>query len=379
MTFSRVLLSAVTAGVLAMPLAAPAQAQSGDPVRIGFFAPLTGNVAANGVRFRDGVQLAVEEANAKGGVGGRPLELLIEDDRNLPKEAATISQKYASTPGLVLAIGTFSTTASLAAAPALAEQHIAQISPSSSHPDFTKVADNTFRNVYRMDQVAQVHADIITKELKAKTVALAYFQDDWGQFVAKTTQEAVEKAGGKVVLSEPVAPNARDFRPLVSKIKSLNPDAVFLAVHYQEGGVLTQQLRQAGVNVPIGSPDTLSNPRYLELAGKAAEGLVLYTEFFAGDPKNKAFVDAYQAKFGSQPDQWAARAYDAANVGIAAIRRVAEAGQDVTPQAVLDSLKNGPAYQGVTGETKYDENREINKVPTLLQIRDGKYELYQSN
>src|SRR5690606_38519380 len=104
-----------------------------------------------------------------------------------------------------------------------------------------------------------------------------------------------------------------------------------------------------------------------------------YTEFFAEDPKNKAFVDAYQAKFGSVPDQWSARAYDAANVGIAAIARVAESGKPITPEAVRESLLNGPAYQGVTGETKYDENREINKVPTLLQVRDGKYELYEGN
>lgn len=367
------------AATLALPFASPAAAQSGDPLKIGLFAPLTGNVAANGTRFRDGVQLAVEQANAAGGVSGRKLELLVEDDRNLPKEAATIGQKYASTPGVVLAIGTFSTTASVAAAPALSEAHIPQISPSSSHPDYTKASEYTFRNVYRMDQVAKVHADIILKELKAKTVVIPYFQDDWGQFVAKTTKEAVEQAGGKVLLLEPVAPNARDFRPLVSKIKSLNPDAVFLAVHYQEGGVLTQQLRQAGLKTPIGSPDTLSNPRYLELAGESAEGLILYTEFFAGDPKNKAFVDAYTAKFGSAPDQWSARAYDAANVGIAAIRRVAESGKPVTPQAVRDSLLNGSAYQGVTGETKYDAQREINKIPTLLQVRNGKYELYKPN
>ncbi|MFG1479135.1 ABC transporter substrate-binding protein [Xanthobacter sp. V4C-4] len=372
----RALLSAATlaasVGALVSLSGAMAPARAAEPIRIGFFAPLTGNVAAYGVRFREAVELKVDEVNAKGGIDGRPIELVVEDDRNQPKDAATIAQKLVNTPGLVLAIGGFSTTASLAAAPIFGEAKIPQVSPSVSHPDFTRQSDYQFRQNNREDNLALTNAEIILDKLKAKTVVIPYNQDDWGQFSSKTTAEAVEKGGGKVLLLEPVAPNSKDFRPLVSKIKSLNPDAVFVALYAQEAAILTQHLRQAGVNIPIGGPTPLTNPKFIELAGKDADGVVLHTIFFVGDPAKQDFVKAYEARYKRPPDQWAALAYDTAGVSIDAIRRVAASGKPITGEAVRDALDNGPAYEGVTGVTKYNRG-DVTKKPTIITIRDGAY------
>lgn len=365
------LLAAVAAGLLVA-----AGAQAADPIRIGLFAPLTGNVAANGTRFRDAAELYVEQVNAKGGIGGRPLELLVEDDRNSPKEAAAIAQKFVGTKDLVLAIGTFSTTASLAAAPIFAEARIPQISPSSSHPDFTRASPYQFRIAVTQDKLAAQNAEIVLN-LGAKTVVIPYFQDDWGVYTANATKAAIEKAGGQVLLTEAIAPNARDFRPLVSKIKGLNPDIVFLAVHYQESAAFLQQLRQAGVTAKIASPDQLNNPKFIELGGKDVEGLVLYTSFFPEDPSKKPFVDAYAAKFGTAPDQWAARAYDAIGIGVAALNRVVAAGRPVAGEAIRDEIASGAPYAGVTGTLKYDEFRNTSTPQTLIVIRDGKFALYK--
>jgi branched-chain amino acid transport system substrate-binding protein len=347
-----------------------------EPIKVGFFAPLTGNLANFGERFRESVQLYVEQLNAAGGIDGRKVEVLYEDDRNSPKEAASIAQKFANTEGLVFAVGSFSTTASLAAAPILAEAKIPQVSPSSSHPDFPKFSPYQFRQNIRQDKLAPLHAELVMDKLKGKRIAIPFFQDDWGQVTANLTKAAIEKRGGEVVLIEPIAPNSRDFRPLVSKIKSLNPDVIFLPVHYQEASAFVQQLRQGGVTIPVGAPDPLSNPKFLELAGKDAEGILLYTTFFADNPKVKPYVDAYKAKYRKLPDQYSALAYDSIAVGVNAIREVVKAGKPLTGENVRDAIAAAPPFEGVTGVTKYDDEREVNKASTFIIIKNGNYVLF---
>ena len=347
-----------------------------EPIKIGFFAPLTGNLANFGERFRESVQLYAEQVNAAGGVEGRKIEILYEDDRNSPKEAASIAQKFANTPGLVFVVGSFTTTASLAAAPILAEAKIPHVSPSSSHPDFPKFSPYQFRQNIRQDKLAPLHAELVIDKLKGKKIAIPFFQDDWGQVTANLTKAAIEKRGGEVVLIEPIAPNSRDFRPLVSKIKSLSPDVIFLPVHYQEASAFVQQLRQGGVTIPVGAPDPLSNPKFVELAGKDAEGILLYTTFFADSPKVKPYVDAYKAKHSKIPDQYSALAYDSIAIGVNAIQEVLKAGKPLTGENVRDAIATAPPFEGVTGITKYDEEREVNKASTYIIIKNGNYVLF---
>ncbi|RZS86440.1 ABC transporter substrate-binding protein [Pigmentiphaga kullae] len=367
--FRRLLAATAASGLLSAPALA-----AESPITIGLFTHLSGNFAEYGASFKNAVELYLDKVNADGGVNGRPVRLVVEDDRNSPQEAATVARKIVATPGVVLAIGSWSTTASLAAAPIFTEARIAQISPTSSHPDFSKQSPYQFRQNNTDDVLAQYNADTIHKQLKASRIVIPYSQDDWGLFTVKATSAAIEKDGGKVLLTEAVMPNARDFRPLVSKIKSLKPDGVFLALPYQEASIFIQQLRQAGVDIPVGGGVPLTSPKFIELAGKAAEGVVVHSIFFAGDPSKKAFVDAYRAKYNRTPDQFAALAYDAAGVGVAAIRRVVQSGKPLTGQSVRDELAGGPAYEGVTGVTKY-ENGNVRKAPTFLVIRNGEFQL----
>lgn len=359
---------------LAASAALTAPALAADPINVGFFSHLSGNFAEYGASFKNAVELYLDRVNADGGIGGRPLKLIVEDDRNSPQEAATVARKIVAMPGVVLAIGSWSTTASLAAAPIFAEARIPQISPTSSHPDYSRQSPFQFRQNNTDDVLAQYNADTIHKQLKANRIVIPYSQDDWGVFTVKATKAAIEKDGGQVLLTEAVLPGSKDFRPLISKIKAAKPDGVFVALPYQEASIFLQQLRQAGVDIPAGGGIPLTSPKFIELAGKAAEGVVVHSIFFAGDPSRKAFVDAYQARYNKLPDQFAALAYDAAGVGVAAIRRVVESGQPLTGQAVRDALANGPAYEGVTGETKY-ENGNVKKAPTFLVVRNGVFQL----
>ncbi|MNX47086.1 Leucine-, isoleucine-, valine-, threonine-, and alanine-binding protein precursor [compost metagenome] len=365
--YSRPLLAALSSLVTASALAA-------DPVSIGFFSHLSGNFSQYGISFQEGVNLYLDEVQAAGGIEGRPVKLVVEDDRNSPQEAATVARKIAETPGVVLAIGSWSTTASVAAAPIFAEAKIPQISPTASHPDYSKLSEYQFRQNNTDDVLAQYNADTIQKQLKAKTVVIPYSQDDWGLYTGKATAAAIVKGGGQVLLSEAVVAGAKDFRPLVSKIKSLKPEGVFLALPYQEASIFLQQLRQAGVDIPVGGGIPLTSPKFLELSGKAAEGVELHTLFFAGNPKTAAFTDAYRKKYNRAPDQFAALAYDATGVGVAAIRRVIQSGKPLTGQAVRDELANGPAYQGITGVTKY-ENGNVRKDPVFIKVSNGQFQL----
>lgn len=364
----------LTVASLAVAFAAPSQAA--DPISVGLFTHLSGNFAEYGASTKNAIDLFLDKVNADGGINGRPVKLVVEDDRNSPQEAATVARKIVATPGVVLAIGSWSTTASMAAAPIFAEAKIAQISPTSSHPDYSRQSPYQFRQNNTDDVLAQYNADTIHKKLKANRIVIPYSQDDWGVFTVKATSASIEKDGGKVLLTEAVIPGAKDFRPLISKIKAAKPDGVFLALPYQEASIFLQQLRQAGVNIPVGGGIPLTSPKFIELAGKAAEGTVVHSLFFPGDPSKKAFVDAYKAKYNKLPDQFAALAYDAAGVSVAAIRRVVQSGKPLTGQAVRDELANGPAYQGVTGVSKF-ENGNVKKDPTFLMVRDGAFHLLE--
>ncbi len=370
--FSRFLTAVAASATVSVPAAAA------EPINIGLLSHLSGNFAEYGASTKNAVELYLDKLNAEGGIGGRPVKLVVEDDRNSPQEAATVARKIVATPGVVLAIGSWSTTASMAAAPIFTEARIPQISPTSSHPDFSRQSPYQFRQNNTDDLLAQYNADTIHKRLKANRIVIPYSQDDWGVFTVKATSAAVEKDGGKVLLTEAVIPGSKDFRPLVSKIKAANPDGVFIALPYQEASIFIQQLRQAGVNIPAGGGVPLTSPKFIELAGKAAEGVVVHSIFFPGDPSKKAFVDAYKAKYNKLPDQFAALAYDAAGVGTAAIRRVVASGKPLTGQAVRDELANGPAFQGVTGVSKFD-NGNVRKDPTFLVVRDGAFQLLGDN
>ncbi len=130
------------------------------------------------------------------------------------------------------------------------------------------------------------------------------------------------------------------------------------------------------MTIPVGAPDPLSNPKFLELAGKDAEGVLLYTTFFADNPKVKPYVEAYKAKYNKLPDQYSALAYDTAAIGVSAIREVIKSGKPLTGESVRDAIATAPAFEGVTGVTKYDEEREVDKASTFIVVKNGNYVLY---
>lgn len=362
--------SLLLSGILGQPANA-----ADTPIRIGVFAPLTGSFSAVGQRFRDAAELAADELAARGGVEGRKIEFVVDDDRNAPEQATAIAKKLTEQDHVIAAIGSLTSTASLAAAPVFAQAKVPQLAPMSTLPKFTRNSDYQFRLVNTLDGLAPIHVEILKDRLKAKRVAIPYYQDDWGIYIAKVTEARLRDAGIETTIKVAIPPNTRDFRPLVTQILSSGSDAIFLATPYSEGALFVKQLRQAGSALPVAGSLPLNNPKFVEVAGKDANGVTLYASFFAGDPRRQAFVRAYEKKFGRPPDEHAAHAYDAINVTLAAIGRLLHDKKELTGVAVRDALAAGPAFAGVTGDIRFDHGDVVHKAVTLLTIQDGEYRL----
>lgn len=353
---------------------APAMAQSADSVTFGFFAPLSGRFGANGERFKDSVELFVEQTNANGGIGGKKLVVLTEDDRGEPMQATAIAQKFSENPDVVAAIGSFTSGNSIAAGEIFAKANMPQISPSSSHPDYTKISKYQFRIPNTQDTMSLMYVKTLKDNAPHARVAVIYFQDDWGIYVGNATKAALEKGGSEVPVFEAMLPDARDFRPLVTKLRQANVDSILLASHYGPTAIFLQQLRQAGMEQQVVGPETLYNPELITLAGEAANGIITTTYFFPGDPSKAAFVDAYKAKYGREPDLWAAYAYDAISIAAAGAKALAEAGKPVTREALRDAIDDLPPFDGVTGVTEFVDGTPSKEL-TILKITDGAYTL----
>lgn len=371
-------LAGVTALVVSLGVGsvAPAHAKddTAEPIVFGFFGPLTGRFAANGARFKEAIELYVETTNANGGIGGRKLVVQQEDDRGDPLQSTAIAQKYVADASIVLAIGSFTSGASIAAGSVFAKVGMPQISPSSSHPDFTKISKFQFRIPNTQDTMSRMYAKMIKDHLPSKRVAVIYFQDDWGIYVGKATKAALEAGGAEVPIYESMLPDARDFRPFISKLRQANVDSIFLASHYGPSAIFLKQLRQAGLKQPVGGPETLYNPELLTLAGDAAEGIITTTYFFPGDPRQAAFVKAYSSKYGRDPDLWAAYAWDAVAIAAQGATALVKAGKPVTRAALRDAVDDLPPFHGVTGTTEFVDGTP-DKDLTLLVVKNGAYTL----
>ncbi|MGO4404463.1 ABC transporter substrate-binding protein [Bosea sp. RAF48] len=354
---------------VAVALATSAQftAKAAEPIVIGLFGPMSGERSALGMRFKEAATMFADELNGAGGIGGRPVEIRIEDSRGNPREAATLAQKFAQDAAVLAVVGGQTSTESMAAGPILAEAKLAQVAPTAGHPDYVKISPYQFRTTPTHASMVQPHADMLLKKLGMKKIAIVYFKDDWGMVTNTMMSKRLKELGAEVVLSEAMIPETRDFRPLITKIKAAAPDGVFLVSHYAESALFMQQLRQADPKLKVAGTDTLNDPKFIELAGGAAEGVVMPTLFLASAPEAARFSKAYEAKFGKEPNYYSAFTWDAMLIVTGAMKQLAAAGKPLTRQAIRDQIASAAPIQGVSGSLKYEGSgdlgeREINYI-----------------
>jgi branched-chain amino acid transport system substrate-binding protein len=367
-------LNTLTLGTVLMIAAQTPVFAQNKAVAIGYQAPLTGENAQYGILFRNSATMAVEDFNKSGKLPGVTIVLKFEDSKGDAKEGVNIAKKFVDDTQIVGVLGDFSSTVSMAAAQVYKEAKMPQLSQTASHPDYVKISEWQFRNITTQAYEGPFVARWAMGNPQLKKFAIVGIQNDWGQSAVKNFVDGVKANGGDVVSTEFFNPGTRDFRAILTKVARERPDAVYMAMFYEDGAAFLQQRLQMGVKTPVFATSSLYSPKVIELAGPAANELFLSSTFMKEDsaPNVQAYVREYTARYKSEPDQFSAQAFDATNIMLDAIVRAGGAG--ATRQKVRDALAATRNFPGVTGNTTFDPvTREPSKTLARMQIRDGKF------
>ncbi|MCC5910483.1 MAG: ABC transporter substrate-binding protein [Clostridiaceae bacterium] len=367
-----VVLSVLLAGCSTETAAAP---DATEEITIAVAAPLSGDYAQYGNAFRRATELKAEEINAAGGILGKELKLTFLDDRNDAREATNVAQRLVGDKKVLGVIGHFSSTASLAASSVYEEGGLVQLSPTTSHPDFTKQGQYMFRNINTQAVEAPIAADMVVNLMDKKRIAVIYINNDWGITARDHFVEAAEALGGEIVAEETfIGGQTQDFTSTLTSIHSKNPDIIFLGTFYAETGMIAQQMKQLGYDYPLAGLSSLYNEELIKLAGDAVEGLYMTSNFFPGDerPAAKEFVDKFRDAHGQVPNQFAAVAYESLGMLAGAIET---AGEDRA--AIRNELAKIADYEGVTGSITFSKDRDVIKEMSIIKIQNGEFVIAQ--
>lgn len=348
------------------------------PIKIGEFASLTGKEAAFGQSSHKGTLLAVEEINAAGGVLGRRIQLITEDNQSKAGESATIAKKLISRDKVVALIGEVASMRSLEAAPIAQQARIPMISPSSTNPKVTEIGNYVFRVCFIDPFQGVVMAKFARNTLKLKRVAvLTSVSSAYSVGLAKYFKERFAQDGGVIALEQRFTEGDKDFKAQLTAIKAANVDGIFLPGYYTEAALVCKQARDLGMNLPLFGGDGWEAPQLISIGGAAVEGTYYSTHY---SPENKSpavsgFVERFRKRWNNEvPDAMAALGYDAAMVLADAIKRAG-----TTDSAKLrDALAATKNLPGVTGDTTLDAQRNASKAAVVIAVKDGKFKFLET-
>lgn len=361
-------------------LALGTMAFAADVIKFAVAAPFTGSAAAYGDNVKAGVVMKVEEINAKGGIGGKKVEAVFFDEQCEPREAATVSTKIAMDKELVGIIGHVCSSAHLAALPNYIREGVAVITPTATNVQISqKNTDESgkvwsFRNVFRDDAQGSFLADYAAKVLGLKKVAVFHENNDYGIGLKDAFVKQAKVDGLDVVAEEAYMKGAQDFTPQLTKIKSMNPEAIFISGYFSEGALIATQARKLGLKVVKFGGDGLDNEDYIKLADVSAEGTYLPAPFLAevAGPAAKDFIEKYKAKYNRDVDYMSANAYDATGILLEAVAKVGPDRAKVRDYLASINSKD-KAYNGVTGANYFDAHGDSSKPLFVKVVKDGKF------
>ena len=373
-----VLIAALLAGCTAPANTSPAAdtqpAASSEPIILGVSGPLTGNNARYGAQWKKGFDLALDEINGAGGIDGRKLEYVFEDSQADPKQSVIIAQKFVADPKIIVELGDFSSTASMAASKIYQQGGLVQFGFTNSHPDFTKAGgDYTWSNSVTQSQAAPALADFGVNDLGLKKIAVLWLNNDWGKATYGLFEGRVKEIGAEIVANEAYLADEKDFRSSLTRVRDSNPDGIALISYQADGALIAQQIKESGLDLPIFGAASLQSPDYLKLGGAAVEGTYILGEFLSSDPapEVQAFVEKYRAKYNEEPDNFATQAYDTMILIAEAIRIGGPTREGV--HTALPKLKDVPSVK--YGKLTFDleSRRVLNPRFSPLIVKDNQF------
>lgn len=373
----RTWLSTAVATIFSIALAPSGCKKSGPSAqaewRVGVYLSLSGADTSFGVDTREGIELAAEEINRAGGIKGKPIKLLVEDDKSNPQEASNKVLQLISRDNVVALLGEVSSARSKAAGIVANRYKIPMISPSSTNPDVTKVGPFVFRVCYTDDIQGQMGAQFVVNTLAKKNIALLYASDDlYSSGLAHEFRVEAEKLGGKISIEKSFLKSETNFTTFLNEIRDAKPEVIYAPVYYNAMVPIARQAKAAGVpgGMFVGGDgwhaDSLVND-----AGDEIEG-AYFTNHFSPDvpwPHSQSFVKAYQERFKHEPSALAAQGYDATRLLADAITRA----KADTSEAIRDAIAETKDFQGSTGKITINAERNADKPLVIVQIKGKKF------
>lgn len=365
------------AGVLAAAATlwtVPAHGQprgTADEIRIGHFASMTGGTAVFGTSADEGIRMAADEINARGGVLGRPIRVITEDTQSRQEEAVTAVQKLINQNRVVALLGEIASSRSLAAAPVAQRARIPMLSPASTNPRVTQIGDFIFRACFIDPFQGTAMADFAMKSEKgpkARRFAVLYdVKNDYSLGLREFFTARVLELGGTIVADESYGEGDVDFRAQLNKIRAANPDAIWIPGYYQEVGLIARQARELGITVPLLGGDGWDAETLGKIAGEAING-GFFSNHFSADDQSEAvqgFIRRYRARYGGKlPDAMAILGYDSMMLLADAIERAGS----TNGRAIRDALATTRDFPGAAGNITIDENRNARKPLVVLRV-----------
>jgi branched-chain amino acid transport system substrate-binding protein len=348
----------------------PGGTAGGDKVKIGVFMSLTGSTAQFGISSTNGIKMAAEEVNAAGGVNGKQIELLVQDDRSDAQEAATIVTKFVTQDGVHGILGEVASSRSIAAAPIAQNAKVPMLTPSSTNPEVTKAGDYIFRSCFIDPVQGAAMSQFAGKSLGKRRAALMVDRkNDYSTGLEKVINEVFPKFGGQVVITQSFQEGDTDFNGQLTSIKGANPDVIFIPGYYGDVALIAKQARDKGLNVPLVGGDGWDSAQLYTIGGAAVVGSYFTNHYspYDTDPKVQKFVQGYQQRYGQIPDALAATAYDAAHIMFDAVKRA----NSLDGKAIRDALAATKDFPGVTGTVNFNANRDAVKPIMMIRVDEG--------
>lgn len=343
-----------------------------EPIKIGVYTDLTGQTSSFGQSTRNGIQMAADEINARGGVNGRRVVLIIRDDEGQPSRVATVVQSLINEDKVHALLGELASINSLVAAPYAQESQVPMLSPSSTNPKVTQIGDYIFRTCFIDPLQGEAMAKFAVKSLKAKRAAILVDLDSiYGNWLMKPFKEKFSSLGGKIVTEQTYKQRDRDFREQLSAIRKAKPDVIYVPGYYQEAAVIAVQARQMDINQPLLGGDGWESPQLFYIGGQALNNSYITEHYAADDPSPAVqnFSALYKNRYpNSEPDAIAALAYDSMMVLADAIRRAGT----TEGLKLRDAIAKTKDFPGVTGRITINSERNALKQVVILKISDGK-------
>lgn len=340
-----------------------------NEIVVGEYGSMTGSEATFGQSTDKGVRLAIDEQNAKGGVKGKHIRLVVEDEQGKQDETAAVVRKLVTKDHIVALLGEVASSRSLIAGPIVQQAQVPMISPSSTNPDVTKVGDYIFRVCFIDPFQGPVMAKFAKDKGLDKVAILRDLKSDYSLGLSDFFKKKFAELGGEIVAEDTFQSGDTDFKAQLTRIRGKQPKAIFIPAYYTEVGLIARQARQLGIKAVLLGGDGWDSPKLFEIGQDAVEG-AYYSDHFSVESPNPAtqeFIKRYKTKFNEVPDALAAAGYDAAGVLISAMERAS----DLSPQAIRAAIASTKDFPGSTGTITINADRNADKEAFILQVKGG--------